>query len=122
MIDPALKSRLIRAAEVCRRHGITQGQIAEALGASQSQVSRILAGKPHRYSRLTEEVCLYVERFDRGVTRDAVRSNEELISAVQSAWNGSASHARALSTVIRSLSALGAPATPPGQRGRRTSK
>jgi transcriptional regulator with XRE-family HTH domain len=119
MIDAALKSRLARAAEICRQHGITQGQIAGALGASQSQVSRILAGKPLRQSRLAEEVCLYLERFDRGVTLQAVRSNEDLIGAVQAAWDGSASHARALSTVIRSLSALRAPGSPPDRRGRR---
>lgn len=107
MVDQALSSRLIRAREVCRQHGIKQGQIAEALGASQSQISRILAGKGQRQSRLTEEVCLFVERFNQGVTLDAVRSNKDLVEAVQSVWDGSAAHAKALAAVIRSLSALG---------------
>jgi predicted transcriptional regulator len=92
--------------EICREHGITQAQIAEAVGASQSQVSRILSGHGVRQSRLFEEVCLYVERFSGGVTADAVRGNAELVEAIQTAWDGSASHARALSTVIRSLSLL----------------
>lgn len=106
MDDPGTTARAIRAAEICKERGITQAQIAEAVGASQSQVSRILAGHSLRQSRLLEEVCLYVERFAVGVTADAVRSNAELVEAVQAAWDGSASHAKALSTVIRSLAAL----------------
>jgi len=40
------------------------------------------------------------------VTADAVRDNTELVAAIQEAWDGSAAHARALSTVIRSLAVL----------------
>ena len=111
MLDPATEARALRAADVCRQRGITQVQIAEAVGASQSQVSRILSGRGERQSRLLEEVCLYVERFDTGVTEDAVRGNEELLDAIRSTWNGSAAHARALSTVIRSLAVLGSGST-----------
>lgn len=99
-------ARALRAGDICRNCGITQAQIAEAVGASQSQVSRILAGRGARQSRLLEEVCLYVERFSVGVTADAVRDNPELVEAIQATWDGSASHARALSTVIRSLAVL----------------
>lgn len=87
--------------------GITQAQIAADLGASQSQVSRILKGLGLRASRLAEEVCLYVEKYEGGVTADSVRSNDELVNALTLTWDGSATHARALSAVIRSLSALG---------------
>lgn len=106
MIDSVATARALKAAEICRTRGITQAQIAEAVGASQSQVSRILAGKGLRHSRLLEEVCLYVERFGVGVTAEAVRDNAELVEAIQATWDGSASHAKALSTVIRSLSVL----------------
>ncbi|WP_374514457.1 hypothetical protein [Niveibacterium sp.] len=99
--------------------GITQSEIAVAVGASQGQVSRILSGKHRRTSRLLEEVCLYVERRTGGVTADAVRANDELIEAVRATWDGSGTHARALSTVIRSLSVLN-PATQSGQVIRRT--
>ena len=111
MLLPEQASRVANAVRICRARGITQAQIAEALGASQSQVSRILAGRSLRTSRLLEEVCLFVERFDRGVTAEAVRSNPQLIKALQLAWDGTAAHARALSTVIESLSALKAPRT-----------
>ncbi|WP_022982661.1 hypothetical protein [Ideonella sp. B508-1] len=109
MITAALQARVLRAAEQARRLGIAQSQIADAVGASQSQVSRILSAGGVRPSRLLEEVCLYVERFEAGVTADAVRANDELVEAVQFAWDGSASHARALATVIRSLSVLKSP-------------
>lgn len=109
MLDQAQRARALRAAQACRIHGITQAEIAEALGASQSQVSRILQAQGHRTSRLFEEVCLYVERFEGGVTAEAVRSNDELIEALKVTWDGSASHAKALSTVIRSMAVLGSP-------------
>lgn len=105
-MNQALKPRLIRAREICREQGIKQGQLAEALGASQSQISRILAGKGQRQSRLTEEVCLFVEQFNEGVTLDAVRANRELLEALQSVWDGSDAHAKALAVVIKSLSGL----------------
>ena len=102
-----LKARTERARHVCKLNGITQLQIATHLGASQSQVSRILKGQGLKATRLAEEVCLYIEKQAGGVTADSVRSNEELVSALTMTWDGSASHARALSAVIRSLSALG---------------
>jgi transcriptional regulator with XRE-family HTH domain len=101
-----INARCLRAAEICREKGISQSQIASAVGASQPQVSRILAGRGQRQSRLLEEVCLYVEKFDVGVSTDAVRANEELIEALSTIWDGSASHARAVACVIRSLAAL----------------
>lgn len=107
-----LRARALRAAQTCRERGIRQADIASALGASQSQVSRILQGKGHRASRLFEEVCLYVERTSGGVTPDTVRTNDELIGALAATWDGSALHAKALSTVIRSLGVLGKPEIP----------
>ena len=107
MNDPAVEARILRAAEIARQRGLTQSEIAAAVGASQPQVSRILSGRGERASRLLEEVCLYVERFAGGVTAEAIRGNDELIDALRSTWDGSASHAKALSTVIRSLAVLG---------------
>lgn len=109
MLTTAQSARAFQAAELFRAHQVTQEQIASAVGASQSQVSRILSGHALRASKLFEEVCLFAERLEGGVTADAVRSNDELVDAVKSAWDGTASHARALSTVIRSLSALKVP-------------
>ncbi len=106
MKDQVIQARVIRARDICKQRGITQQEIAHALGASQSQVSRILCSAGVKRSRLQEEVCLYVERFDVGVTAEAVRSNDELIDAIRTTWNGTAAHAKALSAVIRSLAAL----------------
>lgn len=103
------QTRAQRAAQICREQAITQTEIATALGASQSQVSRILQGKGLRCSRLLEEVCLYVERQKGGASIAAVRENKELIEALADVWDGSAVHAKALSMVIRSLSVLGKP-------------
>lgn len=106
MNTEVLRTRGLRAAAVCREKGISQSQIASAVGASQPQVSRILAGRGQRQSRLFEEVCLYVEKLDVGVSTEAVRANKELIEALSAIWDGTALHARALACVIRSLAAL----------------
>ena len=107
MIQADLKARALRAADYCRTRRITQAEIASALGASQPQVSRILNGAGLRHSRFYEEVCLYVERLAGGVTPERGRANDDLVSALAETWDGSAAHAKALATVIRSLSALG---------------
>ncbi|MDO8771478.1 MAG: helix-turn-helix transcriptional regulator [Burkholderiaceae bacterium] len=107
MIQLDLKARLERVRRICKLHGITQAQIAADLDASQSQVSRILMGHGQKASRLVEEVCLYVEKYEGGVTADSVRGNDDLVNALTVTWDGSVKHAKALSAVIRSLSALG---------------
>ena len=110
MFSPSQTARAINAAKTCRDLGITQREIAEAVGASQGQVSRILGVKGRRASRLFEEVCLYVERLSTGVTIDAVIANQELIDALRTTWDGSAAHAKALASIIRSMKVLGAAA------------
>lgn len=107
MIEASQRARVLKANDICRQRGLTQAQVADALGASQSQVSRILGGKGLRKSRLLEDVCLYLERVESGVTVDAVKSNEEMMEALRATWDGSAGHAKALAAVIRSLSVLG---------------
>ena len=122
MNRPELKARTERARHICKAHGITQAQIAADLDASQSQVSRILKGEGLRASRLAEAVCLYVEKYESGVTADSVRGNDELVNALAVTWDGSATHARALSAVIRSLSVLGPSQAEHLEKGARASK
>lgn len=85
---------------------LTQPRIASALGASQSQVSRILSGKTSPSSKLAADICKYVSQVVTGVSREAVADNDELMDALTSVWDGSPGHARALAAVIRSLALL----------------
>lgn len=104
-----LSERRIRAANAARifqEHGVSQKDVADAVGGSQGQVSRILAGNVQRRSRLFIEVCLYAERLEEGVTPDMVRHNDELVGALAEAWDGTATHSKTLAMVIRSLAAL----------------
>lgn len=96
----------MNAASIFREHGISQAEIAEFLGASQGQVSRLLGGKVRRVSRLFDEVCLFAERLAGGVSREMVIANDDLISALAETWDGTAGHAKALATIIRSLGVL----------------
>ena len=100
------KARVLRAATIFRERGISQAEVAEIVGASQPQISRILKGDGIRATKLAEEVCLYAEKLEGGVTAEAVCSNQELIKALAETWDGSAGHAKALAVVIRSLRML----------------
>ena len=105
-----LKSEAHLAAKRARELGLTQAMIAESVGASQSQVSRVLSGAGARRSRLFDEVCRYVFSID--VKPSKVEESKELTSALAEVWDGTPGHARALALVIRSLGALSAGALP----------
>ena len=109
--DLAVEASL--AAQRAADLGLTQAMIASAVGASQSQVSRVLSGAGVRRSRLFDDVCKYV--FSIGSEKPSVSQSVELTSALEAVWDGTAVHAKALALVIRSLGALRASA--PGVAG-----
>jgi len=82
MLRHETQARITAASETCRRLGISQSQIAKAVGASQSQVSRVLGGRGVIPTRLLDEICGFVERYEAGVTAEAVRENDDLVEAV----------------------------------------
>lgn len=86
-----------------RISGLTQEELAKALNASQSQVSRILSGRASPRSKLLNKICVYASSAVTGVNPALVRDNESLISALTAVWDGTPDHAESLSAVIRSL-------------------
>lgn len=104
------QARILRAAHLCRTRKLSQEQIAVEVGASQSQVSRILSGRGKRFSRLSAEICSCIERLNSTVAvQVAAEENQDLMSAIRETWDGSSTHAIALATVIRSLAAFHRP-------------
>lgn len=104
-----LASEAHAAAEAASSAGISQQEIAIAVGASQSQVSRILSGKSVRRSRLFDEVCIYAydaQRRTQPHKKASATESSTLIAAMDSVWDGTETHAKALALVIRSLGAL----------------
>lgn len=91
---------------IIKQAGITQEQLANAIGASQSQVSRILSGKSSRRTKLFEELCIYAKSLLTTKSCHRVTENADLVHAIESVWDGSPDHAKALASVIRSLAAL----------------
>ena len=93
------------AAQEARKRGLTQTDIAKAVGASQSQVSRLLAGHCQRRSKLLTRVCEYVfcTHKSTGVTP---QQSPVLMEALAAVWDGTPQHAQALALVIRSLGGL----------------
>lgn len=97
------ESAVALAALRIKQFGITQESISQSIGASQSQISRILSGRTSPSSKLAIDLCTYVSQAVGGVSREAVAGNDELMNALKDVWDGTPAHARALATVIRSL-------------------
>jgi predicted transcriptional regulator len=114
-----LESQLRRARASARSLGLRQSDIARATGLSQSQVSRILRGRRVHSSDSTEAVCIYVQSKLHPIDLKDVQACSPLMSALSKVWNGTNTHAMALSAVIESLGALSSVATPPASRRRR---
>lgn len=108
-IVDTLKSEALSASSAASHAGLSQNDIAIAVGASQSQVSRILSGKSLRRSRTFERICIYAfESLDKvqGKNKPPASANQDLITALDAVWDGSDQHAKALAVVIRSLGGL----------------
>lgn len=101
--------------DIAKVQKIAQRKIANAVGVTQSQVSRVLSGQSSRHSRLSHEICKYVYGVVQGLSIENVRRNEELMAALAATWDGSPKHAAALAAVIRSLRVLAPNLLRPGQ-------
>lgn len=105
----AIKSSTLEPLLAARRAktlGVTQEEIALAVGASQSQVSRILAGKSKRHAALTEKICIYVNTNRGKISKQMVEQNTALMEAIASAWDGSTQQAEILAIMIRAAGSL----------------
>lgn len=123
MVQPSPIPDIAVVAARARAAGISQEEIADVLGASQSQVSRILAGKSSkRPSRLYMDICKYVYSRIAGVSPELVRENEELVAALADVWDGTPNQSAVLAGIIRSLGPLCATPNPPAKRTRRINK
>lgn len=86
--------------------GITQEDISNNTGISQSQVSRLLSGHGKRKSKSYIEICNYVNSCRNGISPELVRQNDELINALASVWDGSARQSAAIANIIQSLGGI----------------
>lgn len=91
---------------VVRERGMTQADIAQAIGVNQSQVSRMLAAEVLPSTHAAHKLCEWVLKPSGKPTTDEVLANTELVSAMAFVWDGSPQHASALAAVIRSLRVL----------------
>lgn len=100
-----ISARALATAARARALGITQTKIAQAIDADQSQVSRVLSGSSKRASRVFNAVCNYVNNSSMPEISSSI-SNQKILDAIASVWDGTEEHAIALSIVIRSLGSL----------------
>lgn len=83
--------------------GVTQVQLAEGAKASQSQVSRLLAGRSRRLSKATLRICGYATINTYVTKLSDPRKSEILVQALQRVWDGSDEHAKSIARVVSSL-------------------
>lgn len=114
--DWDLRAEAHRTALRAKNLGLSQESIASAVGASQSQVSRVLAGTAKRRSKLFDRVCKYVNIAVPPVASPSKAGEAILQEAVGEVWDGSELHAEAMATVIRSLGAFRPPQLVAAQR------
>jgi len=107
--DWNLRTEAHRTALRAKTLGLSQETIAASIGASQSQVSRVLAGTAKRRSKLFDRVCKYVNSVASPVGSPSKAGEAILQEALGEVWDGSELHAEAMATVIRSLGAFRPP-------------
>lgn len=85
---------------------ITQEDISNATGISQSQISRLLSGHGKRTSKSYLKICDYVFSYGKKISPELVRQNDELINALAVVWDGSDSQSKAIANIIYSLGGI----------------
>lgn len=103
MKEQAIRKQALQIARRLKSDDVTQEEVAKALGVSQSQISRVLAGHIKRPTRLFLDLCIYAEGRLKKLPRSRICANDELMGALMEVWDGTPQHARLLATVIRSL-------------------
>lgn len=108
-----MRSAALSLADECRwlrarfrALALRQQEVAQALGVSQAQISRILAGRISRRSRVMQALSIYVQHRSPRTRHAAVTSNKVLQEALMAAWDGTPSHADALALLIKAAAAL----------------
>ncbi len=103
-----LAERAAIARQQAKIHGLSQEALALLLDLTQPQISRMLSGKLRRETKAFSDLCGYLDGLP---TRPGSERQlpEEIKSAALEIWDGTHSHARAISTVIRALSLLRRP-------------
>ncbi len=106
MINTNLTLNTSQLSSMAKSLGITQEDISNGTGISQSQVSRLLSGHGKRQSKSYIEICNYVNSCRNGISPELVRQNDELINALASVWDGSARQSAAIANIIQSLGGI----------------
>lgn len=106
---PTIQSECSELRLRVRRAALTQQAIADALGFSQGQVSRVLSGHLLRQSRVFREVSVYVDARLTPARGHAALNQPAICDALAHTWDGTEAHAQALAAVIRSLALLDTP-------------
>lgn len=112
MIEDDVQTRCLLAAEKAKKLSITQIDIAQVVGASQSQVSRVLAGHSKRRSKLVTKICEYINQYAQPPHTGATGLNAELAAALAKVWDGTPQQAHLLANLLLAAGELMANSSP----------
>ena len=103
-MNTAITSEELRS--LIKQSQLLQSEIAEGVGLSQGQISRLIAGRFKRPGKAYNDLCIYVLNNMPKVQHGNVGANTEIMEAIASVWDGSPEQASAIAKVIRSLGSL----------------
>ena len=89
-----------------RMNGLSENQLAKAIGRPQSTVHRVLNHPRRRVTRTLLLLCKYAHIDPIEHTPADPSINKDLMGALGQTWNGTGAHARAIAKVIKSLRGL----------------
>lgn len=100
---PTIQALILQAFE---KKGLSSTvQIARAAGLNQSCVYRALNGKPTRLTKNLRILCEAAE-IDLDSFAPDPTSNETLMSALKSSWDGTEAHAKFIAKLLKLISSV----------------
>jgi predicted transcriptional regulator len=78
--------------------GIKQSQVAESIGCSQGQVSKVFSGQIPSNSKIYCQVSRYL---DRQLNDPTIEGRAILSRLIEECWNGTTEHALAINDLVR---------------------
>lgn len=96
----------IELRQLIKQLRLKQEELAAAIGLTQGQVSRLIAGEFKKPGMAYRELCIFVSKALNTDSKRLVSESNPIMDAIAEVWDGSPEQANRLALVIRSLGVL----------------
>jgi transcriptional regulator with XRE-family HTH domain len=86
--------------------GLSQSELANAAGVSQSTVSRALRKAPGKHSNASRRLCVYAGIEAEDATGSTVVGTKLVLKTFENIWDGTDAHAAAIARIIEASRGL----------------